>query len=131
MILEAILLGLSTGTYCAMYCGPVLIPFLCGSENSGYKRNAGLVGTFLISRLIMYFVLGAIFAAAGLLINEFFDPVFARKLSVYAYILCGLSLLFNSLGIKFPWSCGARSSAPPSSSSSTSEKDTAPPAFGH
>ena len=32
MILEAVLLGLSTGTYCAMYCGPVLIPFLFGTE---------------------------------------------------------------------------------------------------
>lgn len=106
MILEAILLGLSTGTYCTMYCGPVLIPFLCGSENLGYKRNAGLVGTFLGARLIMYFTLGTVFAALGFVVNEFFDPVLSRKLSVLAYIFCGLSLLFNSLGVKFPWGCG-------------------------
>lgn len=103
MFLEAVLLGLSTGTYCAMYCGPVLIPFLTGTEKSSYRRNAGLTGTFLISRLVMYFILGAVFAGAGMLVNEFFDPVFARKLSVYAYILCGISLLLNSLGVKFPW----------------------------
>lgn len=30
MILEAVLLGLSTGTYCAMYCGPVLIWIIFG-----------------------------------------------------------------------------------------------------
>ena len=106
MILEAVLLGLSTGTYCTMYCAPVLIPFLCGCDKTGYKRNAGLIGSFLGARLITYFVLGAVFAALGLLVNEYMDPVFARKLSVYAYIFSGLALLCNSLGIKFPWGCG-------------------------
>ncbi len=106
MVLEAILLGLSTGTYCTMYCGPVLIPFLCGSEKIGYKRNSGLVGVFLLARLATYFVLGAVFAALGFLLNEYCDPVLARKLSTFAYIFCGLSLLCNSLGVKFPWGCG-------------------------
>lgn len=112
MVLEAILLGLSTGTYCTMYCGPVLIPFLCGSNDLRYKRNAGLVGTFLIARLVMYFILGAIFAALGFVVNEFFNPVIERRLSVIAYIFCGLSLLANSLGVKFPWgsseNCGCK-----------------------
>lgn len=103
MILEAILLGMSTGTYCAMYCGPVLIPFLCGTEKSSYKRNTGLVGTFVGFRLVMYFILGAIFGGMGLLVQEFFDPSFARKLSRYAYIFCGLALLFSDLGFRFPW----------------------------
>lgn len=106
MIFEALLLGLSTGTYCTMYCGPVLIPFLCGNEDLRYKRNAGLVGSFLGARLVMYFILGAIFAGIGLLVNEYMNPVIARQLSVYAYIFSGLVLLFNSLGIKFPWGCG-------------------------
>ncbi len=105
MIIEAILLGLSTGTYCAMYCGPVLIPFLCGSENPSYKRNAGLVGTFVGARLVMYFILGAVFGGLGLLVQDFFDPALARKLSIYAYILCGAALLMNSLGVRFPWGC--------------------------
>ena len=111
MILEAVLLGLSTGTYCTMYCGPVLIPFLCGCEKQEYKRNAGLTGTFLAARLLTYFVLGAVFAALGLFVNEYMDPVLARRLSVYAYIFSGLALLCNSLGVKFPWGsgeCGCR-----------------------
>ncbi len=103
MILEAMLLGLSTGTFCTMYCGPVLIPFLCGSEEIGYKRNAELTGVFLLSRLVMYFILGAVFGAMGILASTFFDPVLARRLSVYAYIFCGISLLVNSLGVRFPW----------------------------
>lgn len=105
MALEAILLGLSTGTYCAMYCVPVLAPFLAGGENPSYKRNGGLIGAFLGARLLTYFILGAAFAALGLLANEWMDPVLARKLSVAAYIVCGLALLANSLGAKFPWGC--------------------------
>ena len=69
MVLEAILLGLSTGTYCTMYCAPVLIPFLFGCEKSSHKRNAGLTGVFLCGRVAMYYVLGAVFAAMGLLKN--------------------------------------------------------------
>ncbi|MCR5620627.1 MAG: sulfite exporter TauE/SafE family protein [Treponema sp.] len=103
MVLEAILLGLSTGTYCTMNCAPVLIPFLAGTEEPSYKRNAGLIGAFLGGRLVMYCVLGAVFAAAGLLVHSYMDPVRARQLSLYAYLFCGLSLLLNSLGCRFPW----------------------------
>ena len=106
MILEAISLGLSTGTYCTMNCAPVLIPFLSGTDKVSYKRNSGLIGAFLAGRLLMYFILGAVFAGVGLLVNEFMDPILARRLSVYAYFFCGAALLINSLGAKFPWGCG-------------------------
>ncbi len=105
MFLEAITLGMSTGTYCSMYCGPVLIPFLCGTDKPGYKRNAGLIGAFLAGRLTTYFILGAVFAALGFLVNEYMNPAFARRLSVFAYIFSGLILLINSLGLRFPWGC--------------------------
>lgn len=108
MILEAISLGLSTGTYCTMNCAPVLIPFLSGSEKVSYKRNSGLIGAFLGGRLVMYFILGAVFAGMGLLVNEFMDPVLSRRLSVYAYFFCGLALLINSLGGRFPWRCDCK-----------------------
>ena len=112
MIIEAICLGLSTGTYCTMYCAPVLIPFLSGCDKVSYKRNSGLIGAFLGGRMVMYFILGAVFAWVGLLVNKYMDPVLARRLSVYAYFFCGASLLINSLGCKFPWqsssSCGCR-----------------------
>ena len=108
MILEAISLGLSTGTYCTMNCAPVLIPFLSGSEKVSYKRNSGLIGAFLGGRLVMYFILGAVFAGMGLLVNEFMDPVLSRRLSVYAYFFCGVALLINSLGGRFPWRCDCK-----------------------
>ena len=108
MILEAISLGLSTGTYCTMNCAPVLIPFLSGSEKVSYKRNSGLIGAFLGGRLVMYFILGAVFAGMGLLVNEFMDPVLSRRLSVYAYFFCGVALLINLLGGRFPWGCDCK-----------------------
>lgn len=108
MILEAISLGLSTGTYCTMNCAPVLIPFLSGTDKVSYKRNSGLIGAFLAGRLLMYFILGAVFAGVGLLVNEFVDPVLARRLSVYAYFFCGAALLINSLGARFPWGCDCK-----------------------
>lgn len=108
MILEAISLGLSTGTYCTMNCAPVLIPFLSGTDKVSYKRNSGLIGAFLAGRLLMYFILGAVFAGVGLLVNEFVDPVLARRLSVYAYFFCGAALLINSLGASFPWGCDCK-----------------------
>lgn len=103
MILEAIILGLSSGAYCCMYCGPVLVPFLAGREHCGHKRNALLAATFLAARLAMYFALGAVFAGLGLLAQSFCDPVMARRLSYWAYLLCGIFLLANSLGGSFPW----------------------------
>jgi len=102
-IIEALLLGLSTGTYCTMYCAPVLIPFLTGTEKITHKRNAALVGTFLGGRFVTYCLLGFALGSAGLLVSDFFDPVLARRLSVIAYIICGAVLLLNSLGSRFPY----------------------------
>lgn len=103
MIIEALLLGLSTGTYCTMYCGPVLLPFLFGADKITHKRNAALTGTFLLGRFVMYCILSLVFGSLGLLVGEFFNPLIAKKLSLWAYIITGLVLLFNSLGVRFPW----------------------------
>ena len=102
-IIESLLLGLSTGTYCTMYCAPVLIPFLFGHENPAFKKNTTLLSVFLAGRFLMYLVLGAALGCAGLLASNFFDPVLARYLSYAAYIFCGTVLLISSLGPRFPW----------------------------
>lgn len=107
MILEAVLLGLSTGTYCAMYCGPVLIPFLTGTDG-GVKRNASLTAVFLAGRLTMYVMLGLCLGSVGMFAEHLFDPVAARKLSYFAYLFSGLALLCSSLGIRQPWNCAGK-----------------------
>lgn len=95
--LQSLLLGFSTGTYCAMYCAPVLIPLVSGTENISIRKTSILTSLFLSGRMITYISLGLICAGAGMLVSSFFDPVFARRLSVIAYIICGLILLNNSL----------------------------------
>lgn len=96
-IAEPLALGLSTGTWCAMYCGPVLIPFLCGKENPSLGKNASLVGLFLCGRLATYAALGFALGAAGFLAAGLFDPAFGRRLSTVAYMLCGATLLAGAL----------------------------------
>jgi len=95
--LESLLLGFSTGTYCAMYCAPVLLPFITGSENISVKKTTVLTSLFLSGRMITYIVLGILCAVSGLIVSSFFDPVFARRLSVIAYIVCGLFLLNSAI----------------------------------
>ncbi len=94
-IVEPLVLGFSTGTWCVMYCAPVLLPFLSGREGLTQKRNVGLVGLFLAGRLAAYILVGLGLGLAGLLVMEFFDPVLARRLSSVAYIFCGLVLLMS------------------------------------
>jgi len=103
MIAEALLLGLSSGTYCSMYCGPVLIPFLFGADKITHKKNTILITMFLFGRLVMYCALSLILGSLGILYEEVFNPVFARKLSVLAYFFTGLILFTNSLGFNYPW----------------------------
>ena len=107
-IAEPLALGLSTGTWCAMYCAPVLLPFLFARENQSYRRNASLVGLFLAGRLVAYAALGIILSFAGLLVLEFFDPYLARRLSTIAYMACGAVLLANVFAGKA--SCGSTGS---------------------
>lgn len=95
--IQSLILGFSTGTYCAMYCAPVLLPFICGCENIKIKKTAKVTSLFLSGRLFTYIVMGIAFASGGMIVSSFFDPVFARRLSVIAYIVCGFILLANAL----------------------------------
>ena len=104
-VVEPLMLGFSTGTWCVMYCAPVLVPFLSGREGLTHKRNLGLVGLFLTGRLAAYILVGLGLGIAGLLAMEFFDPYLARRLSSVAYILCGIVLLAGGLGGRL---CGAK-----------------------
>ncbi|MBN1499678.1 MAG: sulfite exporter TauE/SafE family protein [Spirochaetes bacterium] len=94
-IIEPLVLGFSTGTWCVMYCAPVLLPFLTAREGLNQKRNIQLIGLFLGGRLFAYVLLGLCLGAAGLLVMEFFDPVLARRISYVAYIFCGIVLLLS------------------------------------
>lgn len=96
--IEPLALGFSTGTWCVMYCAPVLLPFLCGREDLTHRKNLSLIGLFLSGRLVTYVALGFALGMAGCLASEFFDPYLARRLSCVAYMLCGIVLLLGGFG---------------------------------
>jgi hypothetical protein len=54
MIQEGLLLGLSTGSFCAISCAPVAIPFIFSEKIDGWRQNARLVGLMLLGRLAAY-----------------------------------------------------------------------------
>lgn len=95
--LEPLALGFSTGTWCAVYCGPALLPFLLGRENPRYGRNGALLSLFLAGRLVAYGLLGLGLSLLGLLARDYMDPMAARRLSSWAYLLCGAVLLAAAL----------------------------------
>jgi hypothetical protein len=69
MIQEGLLLGLSTGSFCAISCAPVAIPFIFSEKIDGWRQNARLVGLMLLGRLAASNILiGALMMADGLLI---------------------------------------------------------------
>jgi sulfite exporter TauE/SafE len=56
---EGFILGLSTGTVCLAYCGPVLMPYLLG-EGKTVASNFQSVSVFLAGRLFAYLIIGLI-----------------------------------------------------------------------
>lgn len=106
---EPLMLGLSTGTWCVMYCAPITLPFLFGRESPSIKKNAGLVGLFLGGRLASYAIVGIALGCVGALAALAFDPVVARKLSYWAFIVTGIALLLESIVPGVMRVCGSSS----------------------
>ncbi len=62
---KALLLGLSTGLFCAGFCVPLVGPLLLSDENRSVRRSASRVGLFLAGRLVAYLLFGLVFGALG------------------------------------------------------------------
>jgi sulfite exporter TauE/SafE len=65
---EGFILGLSTGTVCLAYCGPVLMPYLLG-EGQTVANNFISVSVFLAGRLCAYLITGLITGWVGELLQ--------------------------------------------------------------
>jgi len=89
--IEGILLGLSTGTVCIAYCGPILIPYLLAERNS-LKKSIILVLYFLSGRFIAYVITGLIVGIIGLFI--FKNPIFNQLFVGISYIILSGLLIF-------------------------------------
>jgi sulfite exporter TauE/SafE len=106
MISEGLLLGLSTGSFCAISCAPVAIPFLFSEKIDGWRQNAGLVGWMLFGRLIAYIGVGFLVGALGGFAVRYLDPDLQRRLLAVSNTLIGAlmvasGLMHNAPGLKF------------------------------
>lgn len=96
---EAFILGLSSGTYCAVACAPVALPFLSSRPEGGkpFTRNALLLALFLCGRLIGYIAVGAALGVVGAYALSYVDPAFSRTLSRMAFAASGALMIAAAL----------------------------------
>jgi sulfite exporter TauE/SafE len=88
--MEALLLGLTTGTSCLVFCGPVILPYLLG-EGISVRRSLVDISIFLGARFIIYILLGLIAALVGqaFLGTDFFRNIITGS----AYIVLSVALV--------------------------------------
>ncbi len=104
MPFEALLLGLSSGTFCAVACAPVALPFLFsrGPAEKPLRANAALLALFLLGRLVAYVAVGALLGTVGAYAVRYVDPSFANILSRIVYGLAGALMIAAGLIEGFP-----------------------------
>lgn len=101
MYAEAFLLGLSTGTYCAMFCAPVIIPVVFSTER-GLASNAATLGLFTLGRLAGYLAVGAVLGALGSLGSRYIKPELEHDIRSVSWTLIGALMLLQALPLSLP-----------------------------
>jgi sulfite exporter TauE/SafE len=89
--MNGIVLGLTSGTTCLMFCGPVLLPFLIGERKTTLK-NYIFLGEFLLGRLVGYLLFG-LFA--------WFAGRFLVDVSIYKELIYGFAIIILSIMLFF------------------------------
>ena len=97
---KALLLGFSTGMFCAGFCVPLVAPLLLSDENRNVKRSATRVGLFLVGRLVAYLLFGLVFGALG----DALSRVWGIKavLLPLVYALLGVLMIVYGVVQSFP-----------------------------
>jgi sulfite exporter TauE/SafE len=89
-LMEALLLGLSTGTSCLILCGPIIVPYLLG-EGISVKRSLIDIFIFLGSRFIVYILLGLLAALVGQTFLK--TGLYRGVITGSAYIILSVTLI--------------------------------------
>lgn len=100
LIGKALLLGLSTGLFCAGFCLPIAGPILLGRERRGFRDSAGAVGLFLVGRLAGYLLFGLVFGLLGSALARVGQ--FRTLVLPIVYLLLGLMLILYGFVLSFP-----------------------------
>jgi sulfite exporter TauE/SafE len=92
IILQPILLGLSSGIFCVNYCFPFIAPYIVFEERK-FKEDFKIILKFIFGRLFGYLLFGAIFGYLGERItNKTVDLFFFLSLLMLSIILVLYSL---------------------------------------
>ena len=99
MLINGLLLGLSTGIFCLSYCVPIYIPLLL-AEKRDKTQIWRVFLKFTLGRLIAYIIFGAVVGYLGTRLSGAF---FQKTISA-AMIILALTLIAYSLGLTIPQS---------------------------
>ncbi len=95
IILQALALGFSAGSFCLGFCLPVALPILFGTKTSGVRTSAIRLITFLSGRLCAYLLIGIIAGSLGATLTH---SLFLRiRLLPLLYILLALLLIIYGI----------------------------------
>ncbi len=95
LVSKALLLGLSTGLFCAGFCVPLVAPLLLADEKGGMRRSASRIALFLAGRLAAYLLFGVVFGALGGALNR----LWGFKAILLPVLYAGLGVLMIAYAI--------------------------------
>ena len=100
LVAKALLLGLSTGLFCAGFCVPLIGPLLLADSSRSIKRSASRVGLFLAGRLVAYILFGLVFGALGGVLSRVWrvKPILLPPV----YAILGLMMILYAVAQSFP-----------------------------
>ncbi len=104
LIVEAFLLGLSSGPVCIFSCAPVLVPFIVLEKNDRTIATFSLIGRFLSGRFAGYLLIGLLSGFLG----QTLGTEKLKSLSAPTSLVMGISLVLFSLFKSFPHSAWCR-----------------------
>jgi sulfite exporter TauE/SafE len=97
---KALLLGLSTGLFCAGFCVPLVGPLMLSDDSRGVRRSAFRVLLFLAGRLVAYLLFGLVFGALGGILSRM-RGIKAILLPL-PYAILGLLMIVYAVVQSFP-----------------------------
>ena len=102
LVINGLLLGLSTGIFCLAYCLPIFAPIIMTGEGTT-KKNFSTLIKFNLGRLLGYLLFGALVGWLGLTVK---NPLI-HKIAWLALLFLAILMIFYSLGILRPraWFC--------------------------
>jgi sulfite exporter TauE/SafE len=100
LVAKALLLGLSTGLFCAGFCVPLVGPLLLSNESRSVRRSASRVGLFLAGRLVAYLLFGLVFGALGGALSRVWSVKTVLLPLVYAIL--GVMMIVYAVVKSFP-----------------------------